>query len=158
MPVFFYETTIGKIGLAEEDGQLTHCFFASDKMPAGMEVKETPVLRRAKKQLEQYLNGARQKFELPLKPNGSHFALKVWQALLDLPFGKVVSYGQLAKELALKPGAARAVGQANHNNPLPIFIPCHRVIGANGKLTGYRGGLPLKRKLLELEGVPRTSK
>ena len=101
-------------------------------------------------QLEEYFAGRRRLFDLPLAPEGTAFQQRVWRALLDIPYGETISYGELAARIGQR-SASRAVGLANGSNPLPIVIPCHRVIGANGKLTGYGGGLPIKQQLLALE-------
>ena len=111
---------------------------------------DTPLLLRGIGQLEEYFTGARKTFDLPLAPGGTPFQQAVWQALTAIPWGETRSYGQIAREIG-RPGAARAVGMANHRNPLPILIPCHRVIGAGGRLVGYAGGLELKQALLRLE-------
>ena len=106
-------------------------------------------------QLAEYFDGGRRVFELPLAPEGTPFQLRVWNALVEIPYGETISYGQLASRIGQR-SASRAVGLANGSNPLPIVIPCHRVIGADGKLTGYGGGLAIKRQLLALErgGLP----
>lgn len=111
-----------------------------------------PLLRAAETQLREYFAGARQAFDLPLAPVGTDFQRRVWQTLGTIPYGQTISYGELAARVG-KPSASRAVGAANGRNPLPIVLPCHRVIGANGSLTGFGGGLPVKRFLLELEGA-----
>jgi methylated-DNA-[protein]-cysteine S-methyltransferase len=103
------------------------------------------------RQLEDYFQGTRREFEVPLDPRGTEFQLRVWRQLLTIPYGTTHSYSQVAIAIGA-PSAVRAVGAANGANPIPIIVPCHRVIGSNGKLTGYGGGLPLKRRLLELEG------
>jgi len=107
---------------------------------------------RVQAELMEYFRAARRAFQLPLAPVGTPFQLKVWQALRAIPYGKTLSYGELAQRLGLE-GGARAVGLANGANPLPIVVPCHRVIGADGSLTGFGGGLPIKRSLLALEGA-----
>ncbi|MGH3473207.1 MAG: methylated-DNA--[protein]-cysteine S-methyltransferase [Nocardioidaceae bacterium] len=112
-----------------------------------------PVLREARRQLLDYLAGRRTDFDLSLKPTGTNFQQRVWAALLEIPYGATVSYGQIAQRLGMPPGASRAVGLANGANPLPIVIPCHRVIGADGSLTGYGGGIDRKRFLLGLESA-----
>ncbi len=104
----------------------------------------------AKRQLAEYFAGTRRDFDLPLAPNGTDFQRKVWVELQNIPYGVTLSYGELARQIG-SPGAARAVGLANGRNPISIIVPCHRVVGANGKLTGYGGGLPRKAALLELE-------
>ena len=101
-------------------------------------------------QLDGYFCGNLTRFDHPLDPVGTEFQLKVWRALCRIPYGETRAYGQIARAIG-QPGAARAVGLANNHNPLPIVVPCHRVIGADGSLTGYGGGLPRKRKLLDLE-------
>ncbi len=109
-------------------------------------------MRDVRAQLGEYFSRKRRRFDLPMRPRGSRFEQDVWQKLLDVPYGATTSYGAIAAQLGLKNGA-RAVGRANGANPIPIVIPCHRVIGTGGRLTGYGGGLPLKRTLLELEGA-----
>ncbi len=112
------------------------------------EGKNQPVIR----QLKEYFTGERKTFSVPLHLNGTEFHKKVWRALCEIPFGRTASYGEIAAQIG-NPKAVRAVGQANHHNPIPIIIPCHRVIGANGHLTGYGGGMDMKEKLLSHEGV-----
>ena len=113
---------------------------------------DCPVLREAAAQLEAYFRGELRAFTVPLRPSGTAFQQAVWAALREIPFGETRSYGQLAAAIG-RPRAARAVGQANHRNPICIFIPCHRVIGADGALTGYAEGPARKRFLLALEGA-----
>lgn len=113
---------------------------------------EHPVFRKLAQQLNQYLQGKRRTFTLPVTPHGTTFQQMTWKLLCDIPYGTTVSYGDLAEKLGSK-NRARAVGGAAHANPLPIIIPCHRLIGANGKLTGFAGGLSMKRQLLELEAA-----
>lgn len=110
------------------------------------------VMQAARAQLSEYFSGERRTFDLPLQAQGSSFERQVWERLLTVPYGATTSYGAIAIDLGLTNGA-RAVGRANGANPIPIVIPCHRVIGSDGELTGYGGGLPLKRALLELEGA-----
>ena len=147
---YIYETKIGKILLAEEEGHITNLYFVDQREVEGAELKETALIREAKKQLDEYLLGRRKEFNLPLKAKGTEFQQRVWQALLDIPYGETKSYGEIAKIIG-NPKAARAVGLANNRNPISIFIPCHRVIGKNGKLVGYGGGLQIKEFLLTLE-------
>ncbi len=108
------------------------------------------LFREPVRQLRAYFVGELEAFDLPLTPVGTPFQLAVWRRLCDIPYGETISYGELARRLG-NPNASRAVGLANGANPIPIVIPCHRVIGSNGKLTGYGGGLPIKEKLLALE-------
>lgn len=149
--VFYYETDLGHIGIAENDDRITHLFFDCEQFPhEDYDVAETPVLKEAGRQLMEYFEGVRKEFELPLAPTGTEFMLRVWNALLEIPYGETRSY----KEIAAAAGnckAVRAVGMANNRNPISIFIPCHRVIGSNGALVGYGGGLDKKIFLLELE-------
>lgn len=105
------------------------------------------------RQVEEYLAGERHSFDLPLDQRGTEFQKAVWQAVYEIPWGATTTYGEIARSIG-RPDAVRAVGAANGANPLPIIVPCHRVIGADGSLTGFGGGLPLKRRLLTLEGVP----
>lgn len=111
-----------------------------------------PMLAALRAQLDAYFAGTRQAFDLPLSPRGTGFQRAVWQALSTIPYGRTASYAELAGMVG-KPTASRAVGAANGRNPIPIVVPCHRVIGANGALTGFGGGLPTKRFLLALEGA-----
>ena len=114
-----------------------------------------PLLQRARVQLAEYFAGKRRTFDLPLAPRGTEFQRETWQALATIPYGSTISYAELAMRVK-RPKAMRAVGAANGRNPLPIVLPCHRVIGADGSLTGFGGGLPTKQYLLELEGaLPR---
>lgn len=147
---FFYQTEIGKIGVAEENGAVTNVFFGNTVVPKEYELKETPLLLLASKELKEYLSGKRRAFSLPLNPQGTPFEQEVWRALLTIPYGETRTYGEIAKAVG-RPKACRAVGRANGLNPISIFIPCHRVVGKNGTLTGYAGGLKLKEQLLQLE-------
>lgn len=149
--VFYYETKLGTIGIAEVDEQITHLFFEVEKFPLNdYEKKETPILAEAGRQLMEYFEGKRRKFDLPLAPAGTEFMLRVWKALQDIPYGETRSYKEIAA-MADNSKACRAVGMANNRNPISIVIPCHRVIGANGALVGYGGGLDKKVFLLDLE-------
>ena len=111
---------------------------------------ELPLLKQCAQQLQEYFAGERRQFDLPLAPDGTPFQRSVWQALCQIPYGETRSYGEIAAQVG-NPKAARAVGMANNRNPIPILIPCHRVIGASGKLIGYAGGLGVKETLLCLE-------
>ena len=112
--------------------------------------EDLAALRKVVHQLRAYFAGELESFDLDLAPEGTPFQQKVWSELLKIPYGETISYGELARRIG-NPSASRAVGLANGSNPIPIIIPCHRVIGSNGKLTGYGGGLPIKEKLLALE-------
>jgi methylated-DNA-[protein]-cysteine S-methyltransferase len=149
--VFFYETSVGEIGIAEVDNKITNVFFNKSYLPQDRYIiKETPLLMNAAIQLKEYLCGKRNCFELPLAPEGTAFRQGVWQALCAIPYGETRSYKDIACSIGNEK-ACRAVGSANNKNPIPFFIPCHRVIGADGKLVGYLGGLETKKFLLDLE-------
>jgi methylated-DNA-[protein]-cysteine S-methyltransferase len=147
--VFFYKTDIGRIGIAEENNLITNVSFETD---AALDyyVNETVLLREASTQLYKYLDGKLKQFSLPLSPQGTPFMKNVWDCLCNIPYGETVTYKDIAKAVGNE-RASRAVGLANNRNPVPIFVPCHRVIGSNGKLVGYRGGIQTKINLLELE-------
>ncbi len=145
---YTYKTSIGEVTLEEEDAKLIRLNISSLK-PNGI-LKETEVIKKAYQELEEYLKGKRKKFTVPLNPKGTSFQRKVFEELLKIPYGETISYQELGRRIGnIK--ACRAVGMANNKNPLPIFIPCHRVIGKNQKLTGYALGLELKKYLLDLE-------
>lgn len=148
--VFFYQTAIGEIGIMENGTAITNLYFIGKNEQPPVTIKETALLKEAGRQLKDYLAGKRKSFELPLDPAGTEFQQKVWQALQQIAYGQTQSYGEIAKSIG-RPEAFRAVGMANSKNPISIFIPCHRVIGTNGKLVGYAGGLDSKDYLLNLE-------
>ncbi|GBF34352.1 methylated-DNA--protein-cysteine methyltransferase [Desulfocucumis palustris] len=150
MQICFYECDIGRIGIAENAGRITNLYFTNDKLPREIQICETPILKEAARQLTSYLAGELKEFSLPLAPAGTAFMKKAWTSLCEIPYGKTATYKEIAVRIGA-PDAARAVGLANNRNPIPIFIPCHRVIGSDGSLTGYRGGLELKKRLLDLE-------
>ena len=143
------DTPLGPMCLVEEDGALTRFYRG------GCGTDDSPLLREAERQLRAYFRGERRTFELPLAPHGTAFQKAVWAALLEIPYGETRSYAEIAAKTG-KPRACRAVGMANKRNPLPVFIPCHRVIGADGSLTGYAGGLEIKAALLALESQQNT--
>lgn len=145
------KSPIGELTLAGTASTLVavHLPGSDDARPVG-EPGTTPVLARAAAQLAAYFAGERRDFDLPLAPQGTPFQQRVWDALLAIPYGAVRSYGDVARAIG-RPAASRAVGAANGRNPIAIIVPCHRVIGASGQLTGYGGGLPTKRWLLEHE-------
>lgn len=142
-------SVLGKLMLEEEDGKIVRLLFERD-MPANVKQSDTPTLQKAAQELSEYFAGNRKEFDIPLNPKGTDFQKSVWNALCTIPYGKTMSYGQVAAQIG-NPKASRAVGMANNKNPIPILIPCHRVIGANGKSVGYGGGIWIKQKLLELE-------
>ena len=140
----------------EEDGAIVAAnFYFPDDQPHEWQdaiAQETPLLTEARRQLAEYFAGVRREFTLPLALHGTEFQIADWNALCTIPYGETRSYGQLAIQIG-RPRAGRAVGMANHNNPISVIVPCHRVIGASGKLVGYGGGLDVKEALLRLEGV-----
>lgn len=148
--VSFYQTDIGEIGIVESKSAITHLCFQREQVPEDAVMQETELLKEAGRQLRDYLAGKRIEFALPLAPVGTEFMITVWEALRAIPYGETKSYKSIAQSIG-RPRAARAIGLANHKNPIPILIPCHRVIGADGKLIGYLGGLQIKKHLLELE-------
>lgn len=144
------ETPIGPLhAVFDDEGRLAELGFALREAPAG----KPPATRHTQlvTQLEQYFSGNRKTFDIPLAPRGTPFQLAVWNALLEIPYGATMTYAQLAHRIG-RPRAVRAVGAANGANPIPVIIPCHRVIGSNGTLTGYGGGIERKQWLLALEG------
>ena len=144
------DTPIGPLGLVASDAGLQGVRFHARGVRSG---ERSPVLDEATRQLEAYFAGELVGFDLPLDLHGTEFQRRCWLALATIPYGQTVSYGEQARRLGLGPDAARAVGAANGQNPLPIVLPCHRVIGADGSLTGFGGGLETKRYLLEHEGA-----
>lgn len=146
--LYYYETDLGIIGIRDNNKSITEIFYSKEK--DNDNIKETPLIEECFKQLNEYFKGERKEFNVPIEVEGSEFQKKVWNALLDIPYGETRSY----KDIAIAIGnekACRAVGMANNRNPISIIIPCHRVIGANGKLVGYGGGLNIKEKLLNIE-------
>ena len=147
---FFYDTEIGAITIAENGTEVTDIYFGKEISP-DFDVKETQLIRDTYVQICEYLKGERKTFDVPLFTGGTDFQKRVWKALEDIPYGETRSYQDIAKA-AGNVKACRAVGMANNKNPISIIIPCHRVIGKNGKLVGYGGGLNIKEYLLKLEG------
>jgi methylated-DNA-[protein]-cysteine S-methyltransferase len=144
----------GRMELVEQGGAVVAAHFgaAADGSPAH-ERAGSAVLAEAHRQLAQYFAGRRRVFDLPLRPAGTPFQRRVWEVLATVPWGTTTTYGAIAARLGMPPGASRAVGAANGANPIAIVLPCHRVIGSNGRLTGYAGGLERKAGLLALEGI-----
>lgn len=147
--LMYMGSPIGKLGIVEDGTGICAVLFESQP-PADIPEGESGLLSEAAGQLREYFEGKRQVFDLPLSVQGTEFQKTVWKALLEIPYGETRSYGQIASAIG-NPKASRAVGMANNRNPLAILIPCHRVVGANGKLVGYGGGLDKKTFLLELE-------
>jgi methylated-DNA-[protein]-cysteine S-methyltransferase len=165
MPTTFARiaSPIGELVLTASDTGLIGVYFPTSRHgPPPLENADwveddgrrpaSPILARARRQLEEYFAGTRTTFDVPLAPTGTPFEQRVWEALRAIPYGTTTSYGVLARQLG-DPRATRAVGAANGRNPIPIIVPCHRVVGARGELTGFGGGIDRKRWLLEHEGV-----
>ncbi|TAL87963.1 MAG: methylated-DNA--[protein]-cysteine S-methyltransferase [Rhodanobacter sp.] len=147
------DSPVGTLRLVADRAGLREIWFERERHPKHAQanwIRAEALLRFARVQLDEYFAGKRQHFELPLHPIGTPFQLEVWEELRRIPYGATISYGELARRIG-KAQAMRAVGAANGRNPLPIVVPCHRVIGADGSLTGFGGGLPTKRYLLGLE-------
>lgn len=144
------DSLVGRLRLVSDGAALTAIEFRA-RGPVGDPATAHPLLRRAARQLAEYFAGRRRAFDLPLAPQGTPFQRMVWEALLTVPYGETASYGAIARRVG-RPTAVRAVGAANGANPLPIVVPCHRIVGSDGSLTGYAGGLGIKERLLELEG------
>lgn len=164
----YMDSPVGRLQLVEKDGALTHVLFCARKepKPAGekghevlakvggetvfFEEKTTPLLQKVQDQLKEYFAGKRRQFDIPLAPEGTPFQLKAWEGLRTIPYGQTRTYKQMA-EYANCPLGYRAIGMANNRNPISIIVPCHRVIGSDGKLVGFGGGLDKKELLLDLE-------
>src|SRR5690242_7561027 len=144
------DSPIGLLGLVASDSALTGVSFHAGRARSE---GSSPVLDEAARQLDAYFAGELTAFDLPLELHGTEFQRQCWLALATIPYGQTVSYGEQARRLGLGSDKARAVGAANGSNPLPIVLPCHRVIGGDGSLTGFGGGLHVKRYLLEHEGA-----
>lgn len=144
--IFYYDTYAGRIGIAEEDGAITNLIFSE----RDWKVEETELIKETKRQLDEYFAGKRKEFDVPTRLEGTEFQKRVWNELKNIPYGKTVTYKDIAEAVGC-PKGYRAVGLANNRNPISIIYPCHRVIGSNGSLTGYGGGLDVKEKLLALE-------
>ena len=152
--VKYNNTKIGNMAIIEEDDKII-AIEINQPIKEDIMQKDTPLLKETEEQLLEYLEGKRKAFDVPLNPKGTKFMKEVWTALQEIPYGETKTYGQIAQRIG-KPKAARAVGMANHRNPIPIIIPCHRVIGSNGKLVGYALGMEKKEFLLTLEGIDKN--
>ena len=154
---YMYNTKIGKLVFVSEDEYIVEILLEKDITEENIKrintthvEKENKIIKKAIKQINEYLQGDRKEFDIPIKPKGTEFRKKVWNKLIDIPYGKTTSYKDIAVKLD-NHNASRAVGNANNKNPIPIIIPCHRVIGTNGKLVGYSGGIEVKKYLLDIE-------
>ena len=152
--MFYYDSPVGKLGIIVKSQKITGIFFENGKKTPKSTIEctieETALIKKTVSQLEEYFKGKRQHFDVPLTYEGTAFQQSVWKSLQKIPYGETRSYKEIAT-MAGNPKACRAAGMANNRNPIVIIIPCHRVIGADGSLTGYGGGLEKKRYLLELE-------
>lgn len=149
---YVYASPIGYLDIIEKDGFITNINISGETDTSSYTLRLTPVISKGIKELEEYFKGQRKDFDLPLEPCGSEFQWSVWKELLKIPYGEKRSYSDIARE-AGTPKGARAVGHSIGQNPILIIIPCHRVLGKDGSLTGFSAGLKLKRFLLDLEGV-----
>ena len=145
------DSPLGELLLVVQDDALTHVCFAPFDPPEADRDDDHNVLAAARSQLAEYFAGAREVFELPLDPHGTDFRQAVWAELRKIPYGTTTTYGAIARTLGLTGHGARAVGHANGSNPIAVVVPCHRVVGSDGSLTGYGGGIERKRALLALE-------
>lgn len=155
-PGYLMPSPLGDIAICANERALIGVFFVGQKYYPSLSIvgqdEHIPeVVRHAEQQLQEFFKGERRVFDLPLDLRGTDFQRRVWQELLTIPFGEMISYGTMARNMGLSSGHSRAVGSANSKNPVSIIVPCHRVIGAAGDLTGYAGGMDRKRALLELE-------
>lgn len=157
LPIFhriLSDTPVGPLVLETDDHALIRLQFltshAEDEKKTLHVTANHPILDQTEQQLREYFNRSRQVFTVPLAPPGTEFQRQVWQMLCSIPYGATATYGDIAAQIG-NPNAARAVGMANHRNPIAIIVPCHRVIGTNGKLVGYAGGLAAKQQLIDLE-------
>lgn len=152
----YYDSFIGSLYISENGNGITSIQFAFNSPGKKNVSKLTPLLKETIRQLTEYFDGIRQTFDIPIAPRGTDFQLKVWKALQYIHYGETCTYKDIAEQINC-PKGFRAVGLANNRNPIPIIIPCHRVIGANGKLVGYAGGLDVKTQLLAIEGFMRRN-
>lgn len=151
--IFFYENTpVGKLCIGERDGAITRVTW--NQIPTDAVEEETELIRKCKQELDEFFEGKRKTFDLPLAPEGTAFQKKVWDALREIPYGETRTYKDIAIAVD-SPKGFRAVGMANNKNPIAIIVPCHRVIGSNGKLVGYAAGMETKTFLLALEQQER---
>ena len=152
--IYYYETSVGRIGIVENGIAITGIRREPSDCPLPKDCveKETPLIKKAAGQLAEYLTGKRREFDLPIAPEGTEFQKRTWRELCRIPYGQTRTYKQVAENIGC-PKGFRAVGGANNRNPIMIVVPCHRVIGTDGSLTGYGGGLDMKEKLLKDEGA-----
>jgi len=145
-------TNWGILTAVAENGAVVRLYLPGETPEETLTGSRSVLLEKAASELQEYFSGRRRNFDLPLDPDGTDFQRKVWQELCRIPYGTVATYGEIARRLGI-PHGSRAVGQANHRNPIPIIIPCHRVVAAGNHIGGYGGGIGLKIRLLSLEGI-----
>jgi methylated-DNA-[protein]-cysteine S-methyltransferase len=151
MALYFYHTEIGQIGIEENDNKISAIYIENEqKLNTTPKIAETKVIKETAKQIKAYFRGELTQFSVEFSLGGTEFMRRVWLELVKIPYGQTATYGEIAKRVG-SPKGYRAVGLANNRNPIPIIIPCHRVIGADGSLVGFRSGLHIKQKLLDLE-------
>jgi len=148
--VWYYDFPTGTMGIAQENDAITNIFFKGLGNFDGHEIMETQLIKRTATEIEEYFAGRRKSFDIPLSMSGTDFQRSVWKALQTIPFGETRSYKDIAVQIG-NPKACRAVGMANNKNPVAIIVPCHRVIGHDGSMTGYAGGIDVKEYLLNVE-------
>ncbi|MBS5884595.1 MAG: methylated-DNA--[protein]-cysteine S-methyltransferase [Clostridium sp.] len=149
--IFYYDTIIGEIGIADNGKGITNIYIKNKlKIEKDIEIRETKLIKEAANQLNEYFSGERINFSISLDPEGTEFQHKVWNELIKIPYGETRTYKEIAEKIG-NSKAARAIGMANNKNPILIMIPCHRVVGKNKSLVGYAGGLEKKERLLEIE-------
>lgn len=151
--VFYYNTKIGKLRIVENGNRIVGVSVFEGSEPE--QIRETELIKTTYLQLQEYFEGKRTTFDIPIRLEGTSFQIKVWEELRKIPYGETRSYGEVATQIG-SPKGARAVGGANHHNPILIIVPCHRVIGASGSLVGFGAGIPVKEMLLKIENQAST--
>ncbi|MBC7087432.1 MAG: methylated-DNA--[protein]-cysteine S-methyltransferase [Tissierellales bacterium] len=149
---YSFESKIGKINIYQIENKIVRIEYNEDMIANSYEMEVTPLIKKTVNELEEYFNGDRKMFTIPIGLSGTEFQIKVWNELLKIPFGETKTYREIAKSIG-NDKAYRAVGGANNKNPIPIIVPCHRVVGADKSLVGYKGGLDIKKALLEIEKI-----
>lgn len=147
---YYYNSPIGRLRIVQNHKGICQIVLPNTEIEVNATEKLTPIIEKTITQLKEYFQGERKNFDVPLSLKGTDFQLKVWRELMKIPYGHTICYSELAEKIG-NSKAQRAVGMANNRNPVPIIVPCHRVVGKNGNLTGYGGGLDIKAKLLKLE-------
>ncbi len=151
--VFYYNTKIGRLRIVEDGNRIVGVSVFEGSEPE--QIRETELIKTTYLQLQEYFEGKRTTFDIPIRLEGTSFQIKVWEELRKIPYGETRSYGEVATQIG-SPKGARAVGGANHHNPILIIVPCHRVIGASGSLVGFGAGIPVKEMLLKIENQAST--